>query len=121
MTEQKFAQKRQFYRLKYPKRAMPVLQLGNQRYRVTELSEQGIRVLMENYSTMLKGEQMTGKVSLPTDDEISIEGAVLRFDGEEVIFKLSKGPSFKIMVQEQRNIKNKFPHFYSLLRAQVVM
>ncbi|EED27024.1 protein chain release factor A [Vibrio sp. 16] len=61
---------------------------------------------------------MKGVLSLHNDCEVSIEGAVLRFDNDEVIVQLKKGPSFKNMVEEQRHIKNVFPRHFERLKMQ---
>ncbi|CAK4068257.1 MULTISPECIES: PilZ domain-containing protein [Vibrio] len=111
-------QKRKFYRLKYPKRGRPSVRFSQELYHVTEVSEGGIRVLMHNLSSLYKGLTMKGVLSLHNDCEVSIEGAVLRFDNDEVIVQLKKGPSFKNMVEEQRHIKNVFPRHFERLKMQ---
>ena len=44
---------------------------------------------------------------------MTFEGAVLRFDQNEAIVKLKKGPTFKNMVEEQRHIRQKYPTYFS--------
>lgn len=114
-----FEQKRKFYRLKYPKRARPFVNLGDETFQVTEVSEGGIRMVANNFTSMYRGLSVKGVLNLLDEDSVSIEGAVLRFEGDEVIIQLKKGPTFKIMVDQQRHIKNKYPVFFARLREEV--
>lgn len=111
-------QKRKYYRLKYPKRARPFVRFGNEMFQVTEVSEGGIRMVTNPLTEMYKGLSVKGILNLNEDDVIEIEGAVLRFDNEEVIIQLKKGPTFKIMVDQQRYIRTKFPAFFEKLRSE---
>ncbi|MEF1289652.1 PilZ domain-containing protein [Vibrio sp. M260118] len=115
-----YIQKRQYYRLRYPKRARPFVRLGDDLFQVTEVSEGGIRMVVSNPGTLYKGLTIKGVLNLNDDNLVEIEGAVLRFDRDEVIVKLRKGPTFKIMVDEQRNIRNKYPIFFAKLREAAV-
>ncbi|MGF1696187.1 PilZ domain-containing protein [Vibrio kyushuensis] len=109
-------QKRQYYRLKYPKRAMPVMRIQDELYRVSEVSEKGIRFVIDKPDSIHHGLDMSGVLNLHDDSQISIQGAVLRLDKNEVIILLSKGPSFKDMVQEQRHIRQKYPTYFAKMR-----
>ena len=110
-------QKRKYYRLRYPSRAMPVVRIQDELFHVSEVSEKGIRVIMNNLTTLYKGLSLTGTLSLSVDCKVPIEGAILRFDKNEVIIQLYKGPSFKDMVEQQRHIRNKYPAYFARLRA----
>lgn len=111
-----FVQKRQFYRLRYPKRARPFVRFGEELFQVTEVSEGGIRMMASNFTSMYKGLQVKGLLNLNEKNGVEIEGAVLRFEKDEVIIQLRKGPTFKIMVDEQRKIRNKYPVFFARLK-----
>ncbi len=111
-------QKRKYYRLKYPRRARPYVRFSDELFSVTEVSEGGIRVRVGAFNNMYKGLSMKGTLNLHDDSEVSVEGAILRFDEDEVVVKLKKGPSFKDMVEEQRHIRNKYPSFFASLRRQ---
>ncbi|MDN3682449.1 PilZ domain-containing protein [Vibrio tapetis subsp. quintayensis] len=118
MNEESAEQKRKYYRLKYPKRAMPVMRIQGEQFHVSEVSEKGIRIIMNRLNSLYHGLSLAGSVKLHGDQNIKIEGAVLRMENSEVILQLSKGPSFKDMVQEQRFIRNKYPTYFSRMRAQ---
>ncbi len=109
-------QKRQFYRLKYPRRGRPSVRFSKELFHVSEVSEGGIRIIVNGFSNLYKGLSMKGVLSLHNDCEVDIEGSVLRFDDQEVIVQLRKGPSFKNMVEEQRHIRNAFPRHFELLK-----
>ncbi|MEL7292894.1 MAG: PilZ domain-containing protein [Pseudomonadota bacterium] len=112
-----FEQKRKYYRLKYPKRARPYVKFGDEMFQVTEVSEGGIRMVLNSFTSMYKGLTIKGVLNLHGDNPVAIEGAVLRFDNDEVIIQLRKGPTFKIMVDEQRHIRQKYPSFFARLRG----
>ncbi|EGU48532.1 hypothetical protein VIOR3934_12350 [Vibrio orientalis CIP 102891 = ATCC 33934] len=112
-------QKRKYYRLKYPKRARPFVRFGDEMFQVTEVSEGGIRMVSNNFTNMYQGLTVKGVLNLNEENVIEVEGAVLRFDKDEVIIQLRKGPTFKIMVDEQRFIRTKYPVFFEKLRKEV--
>lgn len=111
-------QKRKFYRLKYPRRGRPSVRFAQELFHVSEVSEGGIRVIMNNFSNLYKGLSIKGVLSLHNDYEVAIEGAVLRFDDQEMVVQLKKGPSFKDMVEEQRHIRKHYPRHFEKLRVQ---
>jgi c-di-GMP-binding flagellar brake protein YcgR len=113
MVEVDGIQRRQYYRLKYPKKARPVMSVENQQFQICESSERGLRILMNNIANLYSGLRLSGTVRLHSDQEISIEGSILRFDNDEVIVKLDKGLSFRDMVSEQRHIRQKYPSFFA--------
>ncbi|NVJ57507.1 MAG: PilZ domain-containing protein [Vibrionaceae bacterium] len=112
-------QRRQFYRLKYPRRAMPSVRFSQERFRVSELSEGGMRIVMNGFTKLQVGTEMKGLLSLHNGCEIAVEGTVLRFAGEEVVIQFDKGPSFKHMVDEQRNIRNNYPIYFERVRSGI--
>ena len=88
-------------------------------FQVTEVSEGGMRMIVNSLNSMYKGLSVKGILNLNDEDQVEIEGAVLRFDQGEVIVQLRKGPTFKIMVEQQRHIKTKYPVFFAKLREKV--
>jgi hypothetical protein len=117
MEQQTFEQKREYYRLKYPKRARPTMRIEDQLFHVCESSEKGLRLLIQNVASLHRGFKMSGTINLHGDRNIAIEGSVLRVEEHEVVVKLEKGISFKEMVEEQRHIRQKFPNFFSSNRT----
>ncbi|OLQ93806.1 peptide chain release factor A [Vibrio ponticus] len=115
-----YVQKRRYYRLKYPRRAMPVVSIDEQLFHVSEISEKGIRIIMNNLASLYRGLTLTGTLSLGIENQIKVKGQILRFDDNEVILELHQGPSFKDMVEQQRHIRNNYPKHFAKLRSQAV-
>lgn len=113
MAEVDGAQRRQYYRLKYPKKARPLMCIEDQFFQVSESSEKGIRILMNNLAHLYYGFKLSGKVRLHDNHEVEVEGSILRFDEDEVVVQLNKGLSFRDMVAEQRHIRQKYPAFFA--------
>ncbi|MEZ8103517.1 PilZ domain-containing protein [Vibrio clamense] len=112
MEKEVAEQKRQYYRLKYPKKARPLIRIGDQLIPVSEVSEKGLRIVRHDFSALYKGLIMAGILRLHGDRQIPVQGPILRFDGNEVIIKLDEGITFKDMFEEQRYIRQKYPvHF----------
>ncbi|KEY91555.1 hypothetical protein CF67_14064 [Candidatus Photodesmus blepharus] len=59
------------------------------------------------------GLDVIGTLNLHNDNQIHIEGTVSRIDDDEVILQLTRGPSFRDMLLEQRYIHNKYPTFFN--------
>lgn len=113
MVEVDGIQRRQYYRLKYPKKARPVMLVEDQLFQVCETSEKGLRVIMSNIASLYRGLRLSGTVRLHSNQEVDIEGSILRFDNDEVVVQLDKGLSFRDMVSEQRHIRQRYPSFFA--------
>ncbi|EMK3313000.1 PilZ domain-containing protein [Vibrio vulnificus] len=110
-------QKRKYYRLKYPVKALPRVRINGDVYHVNEVSEGGLRVTLSSIHQFHQGLMIRGTLQL-LNCVLAIEGRILRFDQDEVVLKLSKGPSFKHMAAEQRCLLQHFPtHIHMLRRA----
>jgi hypothetical protein len=76
---------------------------------VSELSEQGLRLLKAHHSLDAVGVKVRGELSLHDNTELSLAGHVIRMEEKEVIVKLDAGPSFKNMLDEQRFMRSNYP------------
>ncbi|MGF1909836.1 PilZ domain-containing protein [Vibrio kasasachensis] len=112
-----YVQKRKYYRLKYPRRAMPIVRIDDELFHVSEISEKGIRIVMNNLTTLYRGLTLKGTLSLGVEEKLQVTGTILRFDKNEVILQLTQGPSFKDMVEQQRHIRNRYPAYFARLRT----
>ncbi|BBL90805.1 MULTISPECIES: PilZ domain-containing protein [Vibrio] len=106
---EKATQQRAYYRLQYPSCARPSLLISGTRYLVSELSEQGLRLLKAHHSLDAVGVKVRGELSLHDNTELSLAGHVIRMEEKEVIVKLDAGPSFKNMLDEQRFMRSNYP------------
>ena len=94
---------RENYRLHYPERERPTLQIGDARYSVTELSEGGMRVLADNLTGEVKG-----KLLLRGGDVIDVVGTFSRQAAREaVLFNLS-GVTYNVLMSAQRRLINRY-------------
>ncbi len=90
---------------------MPTLRVLNREFKVSEISEQGMRVIMRDPTLLNIGDSIKGEVILNSlDNNVSIDGKVIRIVGNEVIFQLREGLSFKDMIAEQRYLRKHFPN-----------
>ncbi|MCE0493134.1 PilZ domain-containing protein [Vibrio salinus] len=109
MAKQDGIQQRQYFRLRYPESARPMIRVQGKIFSVSETSEKGLRVKMGHVASLYCGLKMKAVVSLHDDVDVIVEGSILRFDdNNEVVIKLVKGLSFKNMVSEQRYVRQRF-------------
>ncbi|EPE37879.1 hypothetical protein CF66_2061 [Candidatus Photodesmus katoptron] len=111
-------QKRQYYRLKYPRKARPAFRIKGKYYYANELSEKGIRIAVtvttDGYKLFYRGLRMNGLLKLNyKDNQNYIEGLIIRIDKQELILRLTKGVNFRDILNEQRYIHNKYPAYFS--------
>lgn len=105
-------QRRQFFRLRYPRNDRPVVTLKDQAYHVCEISEQGMRIIFLSPTKVALGITVSGRIEFFDKEQIEIEGVTLRQHDGEVALKLSKGISLKRMTVEQRRLRQKYPAVY---------
>ncbi|MFV0450515.1 MAG: PilZ domain-containing protein [Vibrio sp.] len=107
-------EQRQFFRLRYSmKEVMPTLRVQSREFKISEISEQGIRAIVRDYSLFKMEDVLEGELLLNSlDRNIPIKGKVLRKIGNEVIFLLTEGLSFKQMIAEQRYMRKNYPKVF---------
>ncbi len=105
-------EQRKYFRLSYKsKQVMPTLRVHNREFNVSEISEQGMRVITRDPTLFSIGDIVKGEVLLNSiDSNIQVDGKVLRLVGDEVILFLREGLSFKDMISEQRYLRKHFPN-----------
>jgi len=103
--------RRAYYRLRYPKAERPKLLSGDQVYEVSEISEKGLRVVLEG-AEVQRAEPFSGVLSFFDGEEIKVVGTVFRSDERETVVKLTTGISLKRMLDEQLRIREKYPRLH---------
>ena len=98
---------RKYYRLKYPVAERPIIRSGDQDYEISEISEGGARIVVAGAGPFEPGEPFSGTVLFADGEEVEIRGIVLRHDTDEIAVRLSIGISFKRMVAEQAQLKQR--------------
>ncbi len=110
MTDDKSPQKRQFYRLRYPKDDRPYATLNGTTFRVCEISERGMRILFTHGQPVAIGMHVSGSIQFHDGTQAEIEGKTMRQDTDfELVLWLSKGLNLKRMTQEQIYLRAKYP------------
>ncbi|WP_143169195.1 PilZ domain-containing protein [Vibrio quintilis] len=93
------------------KELMPDLYMFGKVFRVSEISEGGIRVLMGE-SAITAQRTISGYIELHTAGKIFVKGKVLRQEKKEMVFALTEGPTFKDMLEEQRFLRQNHPALF---------
>ena len=108
-----YNQKRKYYRLRYPSESRPVIRLDGKPSAeiISELSEHGVRILIENAHQLHEGDHFSGVIPFPDGSRIEVEGIALRTHGNEISAHLSKGPCLKRMFDEQIRMRHLHPWF----------
>lgn len=105
-------QRRQFFRLRYPKNERPRAKIMGRDFLICEISEQGVRILFTNSHPVSRGVPIGGTITFSDGEEIEIEGSTLRLDGNELIAQLTKGPDLKRINKEQIRLRKKYPGLF---------
>ncbi|NQV26910.1 MAG: PilZ domain-containing protein [Rhodopirellula sp.] len=109
MDEPPRTQEREFFRLWYPQAERPTLEIGNQKFEVAEISEEGARIVLSGPFTHDSGESFKGFVRFNDGESDSVEGVVLRVSDSEVVANLKHGVSLKRMISEQVRLRASYP------------
>jgi hypothetical protein len=92
---------RAYYRVVYPLRQRPTLIVGSTAHSVVDLCEQGIRYLFADSSVPRVGDELRGRLVLPSGVELEIAGKVIRVTPPDAAANLTKGIPFGVMMEEQ--------------------
>lgn len=98
---------------------MPRIKIGDSEYLVPEISEGGLRIrqcleIGESPSFEFRvGDEITGTIMFDEGEILCIAGVIYRRDRNEYVVAPLEGISFKLIVQEQRRVLNRFPSLRS--------
>ena len=113
MTSGDDSNARSVFRLRYPEALRPSIRLNGLQYWVSELSEGGVRILLEDSTgAEFSGEQV-GHITFADQQAEVVEGEVLRInttsaDDVEAVLQLTTGVSLKRMLSEQVRIRSEY-------------
>lgn len=108
-------QQRAYFRLWYPQVARPALVIGDRKFEVTEISEEGVRIAISGSFGREENESFSGTIQFSNGESDPVAGTVRRSSPKEVVASLSRGISLKRMMSEQIRIRKNFP---TALRSQ---
>ena len=96
---------RRHYRLRYPLRLRPSLEVAGLRAAVIDISEGGIRILNEAGLRVVLGESFNAALKLRSGEAACLSGCVIRIGQGEVAVSFGRGLSFASILREQRAIR----------------
>ena len=99
---------REHYRIAYPTPARPKLLLGGYTHDVVDISEGGIKFLIDGAPAPGIGEEIQGTVRFRRGDLVDVQGKVLRVEGNQVAAQFVVGIPFKTIMDEQRYLMEHF-------------
>jgi hypothetical protein len=112
MGQNPIDERRRYFRLEYPSAERLTVRYKGGDYRVSQVSEGGVKILLDRHCVVRVGQFFAGVIRFKDAGIVPIVGVVLRFDEREMVVKLTIGISFNRMMAEQRRIRQKYPMFF---------
>ena len=100
---------RAYFRLSYPLRMRPTLILDRNQYKVSEVSECGLRFQIKSEDCFEIGNVIRGMITFSDGGQTGISGTIFRREKQEVVVAPLEGITFQRLVIEQRHIMSQFP------------
>ena len=100
---------REHYRLRYPVSARPRLIVNGTEFTVTEVSENGTRVLLEPDSTLHFDGGHEAIFCFLDGTRITTSASLSRLADDEVVLKLSPPLPLSVIMAEQRYLLTRYP------------
>jgi len=96
---------RRHYRLRYPLRLRPTLEVAGVPAAVIDISEGGIRISCEAGPPVTLGQAFSVVLELRSGEAARLGGCVIRVGADEVAVSFGRGLSFASILREQRVIR----------------
>jgi hypothetical protein len=101
---------RAFFRIDFPLRSRPALQIGKVIARVTDCSEGGLCYSAPGVPAPAVGDVVEGRAFFHRGLQVAVRGTVLRLRGTDVVVELeAPGIPFSVILSEQRYLRDKYP------------
>jgi hypothetical protein len=104
----RLSSRREYFRLPYPITIGAVLTVNGANYKVDELSERGLRVVT-GVGRLPVDAPIQGTLTLAMGTRCTVQGVVLRVDGNAFIVKIEKGIKGYDVIREQVFVSKAFP------------
>jgi hypothetical protein len=101
---------REHFRVQYPTAARPKVVLEGLTYDVVDLSEGGIKFSVGKHPLLPVNKEFSATVRFQRGEVIDITGRVLRTADRHVAARLSSGIPFKVILEEQRYLRERYPN-----------
>ena len=105
--------RREYFRLPYPITSGATLVVGGTNYKVSEVSERGLRVIT-GVGKFPVDSRIEGTLALTMGTRCQISGTVLRIEDDAFVLKLERGPSTRDVMREQLYLSKTFPDWKPL-------
>jgi len=99
--EKPAAERRQYYRLIYPPELAPEVVILGITFRVTDISEKGIRFRKDFYTRLDTGQSVRGVLIFQDLSKYEFQGYVLRVVNREAVVVLIKSLPYQKIMSEQ--------------------
>jgi hypothetical protein len=96
---------RKHFRIQYPPAARPQIVLHGRPCEVLDISEWGVRFRGDDEIIINVGDPLSGRLRFRRTEAIEVRGTVLRITGREIAAKLDVGVPLKVMIEEQRYLR----------------
>lgn len=103
-------QERAHFRLRYPHAERPTLSIRDQTLGVSEISEEGARIVLSGPFDHNRKEPFTGVLRFSDGESDSVEGVIIRASESELVANLTQGVTLKRMMSEQIRLRQKYPN-----------
>jgi hypothetical protein len=105
----KWPHERAYYRIEYPSRERPSLEMNDQVYEVIDACETGIRYQLHG-TRPVKDDTIRGIVRFRRNDPVPVEGIVVRVtEGYAAVQLRPPGIPLKVIFDEQRFLLKHYP------------
>jgi PilZ domain len=100
-------QKREHFRVTFPRSYHPSLELDSETYEIYDVSEFGVKFKVDGDNPFMANELVIASIIFPDDEMIELSGQIVRIDGDYVSMKLASPlPLGKIRAAHLHIIKN---------------
>lgn len=104
-------QRRQLYRIVYPLKGRPRIQVGEESFAVVDLCERGIRFLHSEAPGFKIGQNVQAVVHFADGSSLEVQGSVMRVHDKQTVIHLGVPISPAKVLQEQRYLLKYFPGY----------
>ncbi len=107
MAQPSGADRRRFFRLRYPEGSTARITIGSRTFELTEVSERGVRFVLGPFRGFKIGQKVEAIVETRSGPRIPVVGTLLRYDekcDEVIVHLILKGIPAPVMFDEQRYV-----------------
>jgi hypothetical protein len=94
-------QRRQYFRIRYPAKYAPVVEIWGRKFQVYDICEMGVRFINPHGLAFPEGYVVRGTITFHDFETIQISGSVAWTKGEDVALRLVRGIPFTRVLAEQ--------------------